>query len=149
MAAELRPCRAEKVLTDQAGARLSPHLWMTWLDNWALLREASTALAAPRGATGIREEQQGTADMRGEQQGTTDMRGEQQGTFSPLFFWVSKHHSVFRTLLVLQLTASHWLGDTALSPATSVALPMGTTRQERLQGFVLEARASESQIPPS
>lgn len=59
---------------DQAGARLSPHLWMTWSDNWVLLREASAALAAPRG--------------------TADMNGEQQGTASPLFSQTSKHHSV-------------------------------------------------------
>ena len=93
------------------GALLPPHLWMTWSGDWELLREALTALAAPRG--------------------TAEMRREQKSTISPLLFWTSKHHSVFLTLSVLQLAASHRPGDTALSPAFSVALPMGTLPGKR------------------
>lgn len=113
---------------DQALGLCSPlHLWMTWLDNWELLREASTALAAPRG--------------------TAETRKEQKSTVSLLLFQTSEHHSVFLTPLVLHPAASHQPGDTVLKPRVLFGTPHGsTTRQEMLQGFTLKARASKSQI---
>uniref|UniRef100_A0A8D0FSZ2 TLC domain containing 2 n=1 Tax=Strix occidentalis caurina TaxID=311401 RepID=A0A8D0FSZ2_STROC len=68
------------------GALLPLHLWMMRSDEQELLREASTALAAPRG--------------------TADMRREQKSTVSPLLFWTSKHHSSSSCFLVISLSIS-------------------------------------------
>lgn len=59
------------------------------------------------------------------------MTREQKSAVSPLLFWTSKHHSVFLTPSVLQPAASHQSGDTVLSSAFSVALPMGARPGKR------------------
>lgn len=59
------------------------------------------------------------------------MRREQKSTVSPLLFRTTKYHSVFLTPSMLQPAASHQPGDTVLSPAFSVALPMGAPPGKR------------------